>query len=133
MIEQATIPSVQSYQIVYPIYTVRAKAIGREAATECGVYLEETSGDYLGLLFSSSTEAKTFMYQNAIDETTNEVHEIPTQSRLVQMARRIRDRGEFNSFVVDYGSFQGVEAVEIPVDELARLVIPEDSEDPFKS
>lgn len=133
MNEQEQIPIVQSYQVRYPVFTVRAAASGREAATECGVYLEETSGAYLGLLFSSREEARSFVYRNAIDETTNEIHEIPTQSRLVQMARRIRDRGEIGSFVVDYGSYDGESAVEIPVDEIARLVIPEDSDDPYKS
>lgn len=133
MNEEEQVKTVQSYQVRYPIYTVRAAALGREAATECGVYHEETSGDYLGLLFSSRQNALTFVYQNAIDETTNEIHEIPTQSRLVQMARRIRDRGEIGSFVVDYGSYDGESAVEIPIDEIARLVIPEDSDDPYKS
>jgi len=116
--------TIETKTIKYPVFTVKSKVQTQGTSNEIGVYLDVSSGDYLGLLFTGLEEAKRFMKRNALS-TEDEIVEIGSQSRLVQLARRVRDEGTMEFFVLDYGVFGDV-VTAVPVEELCRISIPED-------
>lgn len=116
--------TIETKTIKYPVFTVKAKVQTQGTSTEIGAYLDVHEGVYLGLLFTGREEAQRFMQRNALG-AEDDVFEIPTESRLVQLARRLRDEGTIDTIVFDYGVF-GNEATALPVEELCRRHIPED-------
>lgn len=125
--------TIETMNIKYPLFTVKSKVQTQGTTNEVGVYLDVSLGDYLGLLFTGLDEAKRFMQRNALSNE-NEIVEISSESRMVQLARRVRDEGILRThnsegvFVLDYGVFGDV-ARAIPVEEFCRKSIPEDAID----
>ncbi len=116
--------TIETKILKYPVYTVRAKVQTQGTSNEIGTYLDVDDGVYLGLLFTGREEALRFMKRNALG-AEDDIFEIPTESRLVQLARRLRDEGTISTIVFDYGVF-GDEVTALPVEELCRRHIPED-------
>lgn len=115
---------IETKTLKYPIFTVKSKVQTQGTSNEIGVYLDVQDGAYLGLLFTGREEARRFMQRNALG-AEDDIFEIPSESRLVQLCRRLRDTGTIDTLVLDYGVF-GDEVTAIPVEELCRQTIPED-------
>lgn len=118
--------TVNSIHLKFPMYTVRSKGTMLDQASPIGCFQDQTSGERLGLLFTTQEHAKLFMLRSAIDQTANEVITIPNESRLVYMSRFLLVHKLVDSLVLNYGA--GIEAIELPLDEIAHRVIPEDLE-----
>lgn len=116
--------TIETKTIKYPVFTVKAKVQTQGTSNEIGAYLDVQDGAYLGLLFTGREEAQRFMQRNALGDE-DDIFEIPNESRLVQMARRLRDDGTISTIVFDYGVF-GNEVTSLPVEELCRRHITED-------